>query len=96
MIKKQAKQRLDSIEQYNKANRVDLKNKEEAELEIIKEYLPPEMSPEMLEKLVDEAIAEQQATSLNQLGLVIKAVMAKANGEVDGGKVAEAVKRKLS
>ena len=94
VVQKEAKQRRDSIEAYKKAGANDLANKEEEELKILQEYLPPEMSEEELAKLVDEAIASTGAKSLSEIGKVIGAVKAKAPN-VDGGKIAGLVKSKL-
>ncbi|HEX9793553.1 MAG TPA: GatB/YqeY domain-containing protein [Planctomycetota bacterium] len=90
------KRRRESAEQYRAGNREDLAGKEEAEAEVIQEYLPKPLGPEELEKLVQDAIAKTGATSIAQMGEVIKAVMAKAGGRVDGGSVSGVVKRLLS
>lgn len=94
VIRKQAKQRKDSIEAYTKAGRVDMAKAEEAELKILQEFLPPEMDEKELNQLVDESIKQLGAKSLSDMGKVIGAVKAKAPG-VEGGKIAELVKSKL-
>lgn len=96
ILKKQAKQRLDSIEQYTKANRQDLADKETAELTIIKTYLPEELSPEKIQAVVDSVISELGVTSLKDMGAVMKGVMAKTGGAADNKIVSTLVREKLS
>ena len=95
VIQKQAKQRRDSIEAYNKAGRADMAKSEEAELKILQEFLPPEMGEAELVKLVDQAIVATGAVTMADMGKVIGTVKSKAPN-VDGGKIAEIVKSKLS
>jgi uncharacterized protein len=95
-IKKLIKQHQDSIEQFKAGARQDLADKEVKELEILKTYVPPEMSQEALKKIVDEAIASTGAAGLKDMGKVIKEVMAKAGGSADGKMVSEMVKSRLS
>ncbi len=94
VAKKQLKQRQDSIESYRAAGRQELLEKEEAELAILKEYLPQELSSGELEKIVSNAIAEVGATSRAQVGLVMKNAMSKAAGRADG-KAINAIALKL-
>ena|SRR3989338_6026948 len=96
VIQTQVKQRLDSIEQFEKGNRKDLVEKETRELEILKSYLPPPFSQDELDGLIDQAIAESKATSKDQLGLVMKILMPKVSGRVDGRIVNQRVREKLS
>src|SRR6201985_3637490 len=70
VIRKQVKQRQDSIESFEKGGRPELAAKEKAEIDILKSYLPQEMSGEELSKIVRETIAEQKATSKTQMGAV--------------------------
>lgn len=84
VVQKQLKQRQDAIDSYRSAGRNDLLQKEEAELGILKEYLPAALSPPEVEALVKAAIAEVGATSKAQVGLVMKAAIAKAAGRADG------------
>lgn len=91
-----AKQHKESIEQFRAAGREDLATKEESELAILTVYLPPDMDRAQLEALVDAAIAETGATSMKDMGGVIKAVMAKAQGQAEGGVVSAMVKDRLS
>jgi hypothetical protein len=79
--------REDSIEQYQKAQRNDLVQKEEQEIEVIKTYLPQELSEEELEKIVREAIEDVNAESIKDLGKVMKSAIKKAQGRADGKKI---------
>jgi uncharacterized protein len=90
------KQRRDSIEQFSKAGRTDLVDKETAEIAILEHYLPPAVSAEDIEAAVAAAIAETGASSAKDMGKVMKAVMPKLAGKnADGKAVNEAVRRKL-
>jgi len=90
------KQRRDSIEQFAKAGRTDLVDKETAEIAILEHYLPPAVSPEEIDAAVAAAIAETGAASVKDMGKVMKAVMPKLAGKnADGKAVNEAVRRKL-
>ena len=91
------KQRRESIEQFEKAQRQELAAKERQAIEIIESYLPKPLSPEELETLVTSVIADTGSRSIKDLGAVMKAVMARLGGQtVDGKLVSELVKRKLS
>jgi uncharacterized protein YqeY len=96
VIRKQIKQRQDSIEQFKQGNRQDLAEKEARELEILKPYLPQELSFEELEKLVDQAIALSGAQGLKDMGKVMKEVNLKVAGRAEGKLVSDTVRRKLS
>jgi uncharacterized protein len=90
------KQRRDSIDQFSKAGRTDLVNKETAEIAVLEEYLPPAASADEIDAAVAAAIAETAATSPKDMGKVMKAVMPKLAGKhADGKTVNEAVRRKL-
>ena len=90
------KQRRDSIEQFSKAGRTDLVDKETAEIAILEHYLPPAVSAEEIEAAVAAAIAETGASSVKDMGKVMKAVMPKLAGKnADGKAVNDAVRRKL-
>jgi hypothetical protein len=95
VIRKQAKQRRDSIEAYKKAGADDRAEKEAAELKILQEFLPPEMDEAELEKLIDQAMIATGAVTMADLGKVIGIVKSKAPS-VEGGKIAELVKKKLN
>lgn len=96
VIKKMVKQRKESMDQYQAANRQDLVDKEAAELKIIETYLPAQMSKEQIEKIVADVIAETKASSIKDMGSVMKAVIAKTAGAADNKLVSEAIKSKLS
>ena len=96
VIKKQVKQRQDSILQYEKGGRQDLAGKEAAELAILKNYLPEEMSEQELEGFVAAAIKEAQADSMKDMGKVMKIVTGNVQGRADNKLVSELVKRALS
>jgi len=90
------KQRRDSIEQFAKAGRTDLVDKETGEIAVLETYLPPAASAEEIETAVAAAIAETAAVSVKDMGKVMKAVMPKLAGKhADGRAVNEAVRRKL-
>ena len=92
------RQREDSVFQFRKANRPELVRKEEAEIEVLKGYLPAEASDAEIDAAVDKAVAETGASSAKDLGRVMKAAMAAlaASGRpADGKKVNEAVRRRL-
>jgi len=91
-----AKQRREAIEQYEKGNRQDLADKEKKELNIILEYLPEQLSDEEIEKIVKETIEKVGASSLKDMGKVMKEVMPRVKGRADGRKVNELVKKLLS
>ncbi|MDT7602214.1 MAG: uncharacterized protein QOF61_211 [Acidobacteriota bacterium] len=90
------KQRKDSVEQYDKANRPELADKERAEIKVIEEYLPQAATREEIEQAVADAIAETGATSMKEMGAVMKAAQGRLAGRsADGRTVSEIVKAKL-
>jgi uncharacterized protein len=90
------KQRKDSIEQFTNGGRLELANKEAAEIVVIEQYLPAAVADEEIATIVDAVIAEAGAASIKDMGRVMKACMARFSGRpVDGGKVSELVKSKL-
>src|SRR5437763_3002955 len=95
VIRKQVKQRQDSIEQFEKGGRPELAAKEKKELEILNAYLPKGLSSEELSTLVRETIAEIGATSKAQMGAVMKALQAKVAGRADGKTLSAEVQRQL-
>jgi hypothetical protein len=97
LLRSQVKQRRDSVEQYQKAGRQDLAEKETAEIAVIEGYLPQAASTEEIEQAVAAAIAETGATSMKEMGAVMKAVMVLLAGKnSDGRTVSETVKKKLA
>jgi uncharacterized protein YqeY len=91
------KQRRDSIEQYEKAGRQELADKEHAEIEVIEAYLPQAATREEIEQAVKDAISETGASSMREMGAVMKAAQARLSGRnADGRTVSEIVKAKLS
>ena len=90
------KQRRDSIEQFSKAGRTDLVDKETAEIAVLEQYLPPAASAADIDAAIVDAIAETGAASVKDMGKVMKAVMPRLAGKnADGRAVNEAVRRKL-
>lgn len=96
VIKKQVKQRQDSIEQYEKGGRSDLAEKEKNEMFILQEYLPEEMTEDELIPIVNEVIKEIQATGMKDMGNVMKAVLSRVAGSADGKTVSNLVRQSLS
>ena len=95
VIRKQAKQRQDSIESFEKGGRSELAAKENEELSILQSYLPQAMSSEELAKVVRETIAELGATSKAQMGPVMKTLQAKVAGRADGKTLSQEVQKQL-
>ena len=90
------KQRKDSIEQFTNNGRTELAAKEQAELAVLEDYLPQSATKEEIETAVTEAVSETGATSIREMGLVMKAALAKLAGKTADGKlVSETVKAKL-
>ena len=90
------KQRKDSIEQFAKGGRNDLVEKEEAELKVVQEFMPAQMSDEEVETVIKKAIAEVGAVSVKDMGKVMKILMPQLTGKADGKAVGEKVKAFLS
>ena len=95
VIRKQVKQRQDSIESFEKGGRPELAAKEKEELEILNAYLPKGLSAEELSAMVRDTIAEVGATSKAQMGAVMKALQAKVAGRADGKTLSTEVQRQL-
>ncbi len=91
-----SKQRNDSIEQFKQGGRQDLVDKETAELGVIKEFMPEEMSPEALGQVIESTIGEVGAVSVKDMGKVMKALMPKIAGKADGKIVSDKVKARLA
>jgi len=86
----------ESIEQFKAGGRADLVEKETKEVEILKSFLPQSLSEEEIRKIIDETIQETQASSLKDLGKVMKSVMPKLTGKADGKLINQLVKERLS
>jgi uncharacterized protein len=95
IIRKGIKQRLDSVEQFTKGNRPDLASKEAAEIEMLKVYLPPELSDVELESGLRDIIASTGAQSKKDMGKVMKEATARYRGRAEGKKIQEIVSRLL-
>lgn len=94
-ITKAAKQRRDSIDQFEKAGRDDLVDIEKEELAIIEDYLPKQLTKDEITAIVDEAISQSGAESMQDMGKVMGLVMPKVKGKADGKLVNEVVKERL-
>ncbi len=86
----------ESVEQFQAGGRVDLVEKEKKELDILKSFLPQPLSQEEILKIIDQSIQETQASSLKDIGKVMKSVMPKIGGKADGKLINQLVKEKLS
>jgi hypothetical protein len=95
VIRKQVKQRQDSIESFEKGGRPELAEKEKAEIAVLEQYLPAQMGAEELSQLVRNTIAEVSATSKAQMGAVMKALGPKVAGRADGRAVSQEVQKQL-
>ena len=96
VIRKQAKQRHDSIESFEEGGRTELAEKEKEELAILNSYLPQAISADELTEVVQQTIAETGATSKGQMGIVMKALQAKVGGRADGKTLSAEVQKQLS
>jgi len=96
IISGMVKQRKDSIEQFDKGGRTDLVEKEEAELKVVQEFMPAQMSDDEVVSVIQKAIAEAGAVSVKDMGKVMKVLMPQLAGKADGKMVGEKVKALLS
>lgn len=96
VIAREARQRRDSIEEFKKANRPELVEKEEKELEMLQVYLPQQMSEVEIKILVKEAVSQTGAKTMADMGKVMGALMPKVKGKADGGMVSKIVRESLS
>ena len=96
VIKKQIKQRQDSIEQFEKGGRSDLVEKEKKELNILKSYLPAEMPEAEIKSLIEESLKESKAASIKDMGSAMKALMPKVGGKADSKLVSDLVRERLA
>lgn len=95
IVQKEVKKRRDSIEQFEKGGRAELAAKEEQEITVLETFLPHPLSPDELEKLICDSIAETGATSKKEMGAVIRAVQTKAAGRADGKSISQLVGKLL-
>jgi hypothetical protein len=95
VIRKAVKQRLDSIEQYTKGNRPELADKERREMDLLKTYMPPELTDAEIESGLREIVASTGAQSKKDMGKVMKEATARYKGRVDGKKIQEIASRLL-
>lgn len=95
VLKKEVKQRKETIETYKTAGKSEAIEAEEKEIGVLKQYLPSQLSEEDTAKIVDEKIAELGATDASKIGQIIGAIMKDHGSEVDGGLVAKLVNQKL-
>jgi uncharacterized protein YqeY len=95
VIQAQAKQRRDSIEQYTAGDRPELAEKEQLELDMISGYLPEQMGEDEIRTLVKEAVAATGASTQQDMGKVMSALMPKTKGKTDGGLVSKIVREEL-
>ncbi|MFI5265224.1 MAG: GatB/YqeY domain-containing protein [Candidatus Levyibacteriota bacterium] len=96
VIGKEVKKHRESIELYVKGGRPELADKEKKELEILQSYLPEQMSEEEVQKLVDEAVSSTGATTMQDMGKVMGALMPKVKGKADASMVSNLVRQKLT
>ena len=91
------KQRRDSVEQFRAGGRGDLADREQAEIDFLQRYLPPDADPAAVAQAVEAAVAETGASGMKDMGRVMKAVLARLDGlTVDGRAVSDAVKKRLA
>lgn len=95
LLRRQLKQRDESAEAFRKAGREERADKEAAEAEVVREYLPAPLSPEELEGIVDEAIRETGATSMKEMGAVMGRATALAEGRAEGRELSTLVRNRL-
>ena len=96
ILDKMCKQRRESITQFKKADRKDLVEQEESELEIIQVYLPEPMSDDELQSLIAETMAATEASSMKDMGKVMAIIKPKAQGRADMGKISGMIKAQLA
>ena len=95
VISNLVKQRRDSAEQFRAGGREELAAKEEDEILVLEDFLPPQLSIEELEKMVDQAVTSSGAASIKDMGRVMKLLMPEVGGRADGKVINELVRRKL-
>ncbi len=96
VVSKQIKQRNESLEEFTKANRNDLAEKVESEIEILKTYLPKQLSKEEVEQIIEEAFTKVKPQSAKDMGLIMKEVTPLLKGKADMKEVSNIIKEKLA
>ena len=96
VLQRERKKRLEAAEAFRNAGRTAQAEGEEAELDVLEEFMPEPLTEEELERIVDDAIAENGATSLHQMGRVMADVMPQVAGRADGSAVSQLVREKLA
>ena len=96
ILSKELKQRKDSLQEFSKANRTDLVENLEKEIHILQEYMPKQLSDQELDEIVQSTIKEIGATSMKDMGRIMKAVMPKVKGKADGARINELVRQHIS
>ena len=96
VLQRERKKRLEAAEAYRSAGREEQADDEEYELEVLEDYMPEPLSEDEIERIVDDAIAENGATSLADLGRVMADVMPQISGRADGSTVSQIVREKLA
>lgn len=96
VVKKIYKKSQDAYTQYSEAGRDDLAEKEEAQMKYLEQYLPEQMAEDDIRVIVEKKISETEATSMRDMGIVMKEVMAEIGDDADGGVVSDIVKELLS
>lgn len=96
VLDKMTKQRKESIEQFGKAGRTDLVDKEQAELDVIRDYMPQPLSDQEIERLIDDALQSTKAESVKDMGKVMAALKPQLQGRADMGQVSARIKSRLS
>jgi uncharacterized protein len=95
VLRRERKRRLEAAEQYREAGRAELAEKEEVEAELIEGYLPAELGDDELDSLIGEALTETGAAGPKDMGLLMKAAMARVDGRADGKRVSARVRQAL-
>ena len=96
VIEKMLKQRRDSIEAFNKANRKDLVDKEEFEVVFLQQYLPEQLKDSEIDQIIDDVISVSGASSIKDMGIVMGSVKTKVAGKANMAEVSQKIKTKLS
>lgn len=96
VIQKMLKQRKDSIEAYQKADRQDLIDQEQLEIDVLSKYMPEPLNDDEVTKIIDEVISEVNATDMKDMGKVVGVLKSKISGRADMGQVSKIVREKLT